>query len=202
MKLFHAPRSPFAFKVRIVVHELSLSKQVEFVVVDPWGDEDLRAVNPLCKVPSLIPETGEPLYDSRVICEYLNLIAGGTLFPNGSERWRALRHQTLADGLAEAVIRRYVARRAPSTADSATVVLRQERAIWATVNRLDSELNVASVQAPTIGDIAMVAALTYLSFRSPEIEWQNKHRALAAWFDQFSRKDSVILAHFGSVPSS
>src|SRR4051812_36774765 len=111
MKLFHAPRSPFSFKARITAHELGLASRIEFVLVDPWSEEALRRFNPLCKVPTLVIEGGATvLFDSRVICEYLDESVGGRLIPRGSQRWQALRHQAAADGLADAVIRRFLER--------------------------------------------------------------------------------------------
>jgi glutathione S-transferase len=185
MKLLYAPRSPFALKVRILIHELGFNQKVGLVPIDPWADETLRSLNPLCKVPTLVLDSGEALYDSPVICEYLDQAAGGAAFPRGgSSRWTALRRQSLADGLAEAVIRRFVERLGPVTERSEKVAIRQEAAIGATLDALDAESAIMP-STPTIGEIATAAALMYLSFRSPEIAWPQRRGRLAAWYTGF-----------------
>ena len=192
MKLFHAPRSPFALKVRILVHELGLAGRVEFVATDPWTDETLRASNPLCKVPTLALPDGGALYDSRVICEYLNDQGGGDLVPAaGGPRWRALRHQALADGLAEAVIRRHVEGLGPPSDRSRAVVARQEAALAAALDALDAEA-AAAPERVTIGEIGTAAALTYLSFRSPDIAWREGRPGLASWYEAFATRPSMV----------
>jgi len=130
MILFHAPRSPFSRTARIVIHELALERAVEMRIIDPWTDESLRAANPLCKVPTLQRNDGTTLYDSRVICEYLNDFAGGPLLArSGPERWDALRRQALGNGLAEAVIRRHVETLDAPGERRDSVVRRQDAAI-------------------------------------------------------------------------
>jgi glutathione S-transferase len=189
-KLLYAPRSPFARKARIFVHELGLLNVVELVPIDPWKHEPLRRHNPLCKVPTLILPDGSALYDSRVICDYLNHSAGGAMFPSaGPERWDALRREARGDGLAEAVIRRFVERLGPVNERSTAVARRQEDAIVATLASLDADpLNDDRFD---IGDVATIVALAYLDFRSPEIGWRDRWRQAGAWFDRVSRRSSV-----------
>lgn len=190
MKLFFAPRSPFAIKVRIVAHELGVCHQIEMLAIDPWTDETLRAHNPLCKVPTLILDDGSALFDSRVICEFLDSLVGGGLFPpSGNERWAAARRQALADGLAEAVIRRFVERLEPTTERSRQLAARQDAAIIAAVDSLAHELAPAN-ETVTIGDVATASALIYLSRRSPEIDWRSRAPKLAAWYDGFLDRPS------------
>ena len=197
MKLFHAPRSPFALKARIAAHELGLAARIDFVVVDPWNEESLRRFNPLCKVPTLLLDDGETaLYDSPVICEYLDEAAGGGLTPRGSRRWEALRHQALADGLAQAVIRRFVERTEPIGERARRVAARQDKAIEATLDGLNRIVTASPAADATIGHVATAAALIYLSFRSPEIDWRAGRSRLAEWFDEFARRPSVISADF------
>jgi glutathione S-transferase len=177
--------------VRILVHELELNDAVKLVAVDPWKDESLRSYNPLSKVPTLMLEEGSTLYDSRVICEYLNALAGGAIFPSaGRERWDALRRQALGDGLAEAVIRRFVERLPPANEHAAAVAQRQEVAIAAALANLDTA--PANDDRFDIGDVATVAALAYLDFRSPEISWRGRWRRAAAYFERLSRRPSVL----------
>lgn len=192
--LFHAPRSPFAFKTRILVHELGLVDRISFVDIDPWTNEDLRLHNPLCKVPVLVLRNGESLFDSRVICEYLDGIGERSVIPPGLERWAALRHQALADGLAEAVIRRFIARLGPASKETGREARRHELAIVAALDEL--ERLVRPERDPTIGDIAAAAALTYLGFRSPELPWRESRDSLSAWFANFASRPSMRAANF------
>jgi glutathione S-transferase len=191
MKLFYAARSPFARKPRIVLHEVGLAHGIDLVVVDPWKDETLRQNNPLCKVPTLVLDDGSALYDSCVICEYLDEHAGGTIFPKTNiDRWDALRRQALGDGLAEAVIRRYVEQFGAPSERAAAVIRRQEAAIDAAIGTLDA----APLQGERfdIGDVAMLAALAYLDFRSPEIAWRERFPRAALWLDRSSCRPSAI----------
>jgi glutathione S-transferase len=196
VKLFYAPRSPFALKVRIVVHELSLADRITPVLTDPWNDEDLRAHNPLCKVPTLILENGFALYDSPVICEYLDTLAEGGLIPREpTRRFEALRLQTLGDGLAEAVIRRHVERLGPSSELAETLILRQEAAVTATLDALDATLPTA--QGFAIGAIAATAAIMYLDYRSPELSWRKGRGDLVRWYDKVLERPSVQANRIG-----
>jgi glutathione S-transferase len=126
-----------------------------------------------------------------VICEFLDEVVNGSLVPRtGPARYRALRLQALGDGLAEATIRRFVERTGPLNERTEAVVGRQEAALRAGLSSLDAEAASWGAQ-PTIGEIAVAAALTYLSFRSPELGWQQSHSALSAWYQAFSERPSM-----------
>jgi len=113
MKLHYNPASPYVRKVRVLAIETGLMERIELVPekvspVDP--NPDVVADNPVGKIPALVTDEGDALYDSRVICEYLDALHGGTrMFPErGEARWSALRRQALADGMLDAaVITRY-----------------------------------------------------------------------------------------------
>lgn len=189
MKLFYAPRSPFALKVRICLAEIQATEIVDLVPVDPWTDERLREYNPLCKVPTLGLDDGTALYGSSVIVAYLNECAGGDLIPTGSSRWNALRRESMGDGLTEATIRRFVESIEPITARARGVIGRQEQAIEAVLDHL--ETSPAWIGVPRdIGHVAIAVALHYLMFRSPEIAWRTTRPEVAAWFDDFTRRRS------------
>ena len=108
MKLYSNQASPYARKVRVIAHELGL--KLEVIDVQARTDESLRRVNPLKQIPTLILDDGSSLFDSPVICEYLNQIGGGKFFPGmniwkqNSGRWKALGLQALGDGLADAAV--------------------------------------------------------------------------------------------------
>lgn len=197
VKLFYAPRSPFALKVRIVINELGLTDAIAPVLTDPWTDETLREHNPLCKVPTLVLENGLVLYDSPVICEYLDALAEGGLIPREpTSRFEALRLQALGDGLAEAVVRRHVERLGPLSERAQSVIRRQEAAIEAVLNALNATL--PTTQGFNIGAVAATAALMYLDYRSPELAWRQGREGLGRWYDEVLERPSVQASRIGA----
>jgi glutathione S-transferase len=191
MKLRYAATSPFARKVRISILELGLADRIELIPTDPWTDPTLRAANPLGKVPALELPDGVVLYDSPVICEFLDAEAGGGLFPpRGPKRWRSLRRQALGDGLAEAVVRRFVEQRRPPAQQSPAVIARQSEAIGFTLDALEAEVH-SLLEPPAIGEITIACALGYLDFRYPAEGWRAGHPDLARWFAVFSVRPAM-----------
>jgi glutathione S-transferase len=191
MKLRYAATSPFARKARICILELGLTDKVELVPTDPWADPDLRAANPLAKVPALELPDGVVLYDSPVICEFLDAEANGGLFPpRGPKRWRSLRRQALGDGLAEAVVRRFVELRRPVEQQSQAVIDRQSAAIDSVLDALEAEAH-SLLEPPAIGEIAIACALGYLDFRDPDAGWRADHPDLARWFAVFGARPAM-----------
>ena len=108
MKLHWSPKSPYVRKVMVCAHELGLADRLELVrsvaaMLKP--NERLMQDNPLSKIPTLVLDNGFALFDSAVICEYLNDLGSGTLFPQqGADKWQALRWHAFADGLLDALI--------------------------------------------------------------------------------------------------
>jgi len=194
--LLYSLNSPYARKARIIIHELDLKSRVEDVIVTLPADTRLRAVNPLGKIPALILDDGSAIYDSPVICEYLDELGQGKFFPRAGllreaqGRWRALTLQALGDGLADAVVRRNQERRLPEERRSAEVIDRQTRAIEAAFAVV--ERNVAKFPAaPTIGEVAIACAIGYLDLRAPEDGWRSRYPGLAQWLDNFSQRPSL-----------
>ena len=194
MKLYLNPASPFARKVRISALELALTERIELIEVSlspVQPHHGLRSHNPLGKIPALVTEADEALYDSPVICEYLDALAGGDrLWPAaGAARWRALRRQALADGLAEAaILMRY------------ELVIRPEELRWSEwldgqrlkVRTALDALEAEPLDGPfDIGAISIVCALEYLEFRFPEERWREGRPQLAAWHERLRRRPSV-----------
>jgi glutathione S-transferase len=182
LRLLQAPRSPFCVKVRLVIFHLDLGGRVSLIDTDPWTEEAVRYTNPLCKVPTLLLEDGTSVYDSRVICEFLNSYAGGGLVPaGGAARWAVLTGEAIADGLAEAVIRRHVEGLYAPTEQSQAVRWRQELAIRAALAAIEARIVVSEV---TLADLAAFAAIHYLDHRSPDLGWREAHPNLGTWFDE------------------
>jgi glutathione S-transferase len=196
MQLFYSPNSPYARKARIIIHELGLKSRVEDVIVSLPAGAKLRAVNPLGKIPALILDDGSAIYDSPVICEYLDDVGQGKFFPRptmlreAQGRWRALTLQALGDGLADAVVRRNQEMKVPADRRSAEMIERQTKAIEAAFAVADRAAAKFPAE-PTIGEIAVACAIGYLDLRVPEDGWRDRYPGLARWLDNFSQRPSV-----------
>jgi glutathione S-transferase len=196
MQLFTSPNSPYARKARIIIHELALTSRVEDVIVSLPADAKLRAVNPLGKIPALLLDDGSVIYDSPVICEYLDELGGGKFFPRATllreaqGRWRALTLQALGDGLADAVVRRNQEMRLPEERRSPEVLARQTAAVEAAFAVADRAAAKFPPE-PTIGEIAIACAIGYLDLRAPHDGWRDRYTQLARWLDAFSQRPSV-----------
>ena len=188
MQLLYSPMSPFARKVRVVAHEAGLADRVEIAVVKPFEDEGVRAVNPLSKVPCMVLDDGTPMHDSRVICEYLDDLAGAGLFPKtGEARWRALTLQSLADGMGDAAVRAAQERRRAEGDQHPDVIERQLKAINAALDLFEAE----DLSGWQIGEIALAAQLGYLDFRKV-VDWRPGRPRLNDWYERASKRDSMV----------
>lgn len=186
LTLYSSPASPFVRKVQIAAALLGLGGRLKVVETDTANPETaFQKANPLGKIPALGLEDGGALYDSRVIVEYLDHLAGGgILFPAGPERFTALRQQALADGLADAAVlviyeKRF---RAADNYDEGWVA-RQNGKVARSLVELEREF---STPAPKlhIGHIAQACALGYLDLRFNGA-WRASHPQLAAWHKDF-----------------
>jgi glutathione S-transferase len=187
MRLYTSPTTPFGRKVLLVAHESGLADRLQIQVTDT-ASEDLARVNPLNKIPTLALDDGTTLFDSRVICEYLDSLHGSRLHPaDGPERWRALRLQALADGICDAAVLRLLEGRRPSALQWPDWVARQRKKVTQSLDVLERE---TLPQAPDIGTLALLAALGYLDFRFAEDAWRQGRPRLAAWFATASDRPS------------
>ena len=195
MQLYFNPASPFVRKVRVTAHELGLDGKIELVGISltPVSPHDaLRSSNPLGKIPTLITDDGAALYDSPVICEYLDAIAGGNrLFPPiGTARWTALRRQSLADGIMDAaVLTRYEEAVRPKALRWQAWVDGQFLKVRTALDALEQE-NLDEVV--DIGTISIACALSYLDLRFPEERWRTSRTRLAAWMSIVERRPAMI----------
>jgi glutathione S-transferase len=189
MQLLYSSMSPFARKVRVVAFELGLAERLELVPASPYADENLRATNPLSKIPILIPDEGAPIYDSPVICEYLEHLAGVLLTAaSGPERWAALTLQALADGMGDAALA-IVRERLRDGDQRQDLFDRQAAALTAALDKLEVEgLPADRFQ---IGEIAVAAQLAYLDGRKV-LAWREGRPNLAAWYEIASRRASMV----------
>ena len=184
-----APPSPFGRKVKIAASLLGLSDRITVETADTNDpDERLRTQNPLGKIPTLVLENGETLYDSRVILEYLaHLAGGGRLLPDGPERFAALTLQALADGIMDAgILQIYEIRwRAEERREKAWTDHQAEKVSRALAH---AEAHHADLpDAIHVGHVALACALGYLDLRF-EGRWREGHPRLVAFLDAFERR--------------
>jgi glutathione S-transferase len=195
MKLYWSSRSPFVRKVMVTAHELGLAGRIrtDRVLVSAVApNADVMAVNPLNKIPTLILDDGTALYDSRVICEYLDTLhAGPKLFPAGaSARWAALRRQALGDGLMEVIVLRLGEQNRPPATQSEKHLSAYRLKVATTLDHLESEAD--SLAGPLgIGHIAVACALAHLDFRFAADNWRAGRPTLAQWYGEFARRPSM-----------
>jgi glutathione S-transferase len=195
MKLWLNPASPFARKVRVVARETGLEGRIEEVsiAVSPVKPHaELARENPLVKIPALSTEEGT-LYDSAVICEYLDSLHGkAPLFPKaGAERWRALRLQALADGVLEAaVLLRYENAVRPEALQWGDWKSGQFGKVRGGIDALEKECGDWGSRFG-IGEITAACVLGYLDFRFPDEGWRKSRPALEKWYAGISQRPSM-----------
>jgi glutathione S-transferase len=186
LTLRSSPASPFGRKVKISASLLGLSDRITIQDADTLNPSDsLRAQNPLGKIPTLVLENSETLYDSRVIVEYLDHLAGGGIIPQGEARFGALREQALADGIMDAALLqvyegRYRAedRREPKWVDL------QAGKVKRGLDFAEAHLSTPA-REQHIGRIALACALGYLDLRF-QGTWRESYPRLVAWLDAFA----------------
>ena len=198
MKLCYSLTSPYVRKVVVCAAEMGLSDRIELALIGLQNAAELRQDNPLGKVPALVTEAGEALYDSPVICEYLDSLHDGEkLFPaSGDARWRALRLQALGDGVLDAAVFTVMEGRRPESERSPGFVELQKRKIGDALDALEADAGELG-GALDIGAITVGCALGYLDFRLSEDGWRTGRPGLAAWYEDHARRPSMV----ASVPS-
>jgi glutathione S-transferase len=198
MKLIGAVASPYVRKVRIVMAEKKLDYQ--FVLEDVWTSNAIVTSNPLGKVPCLIMEGGEAVFDSRVIVEYVDALSPvGKLIPgSGRERAEVRTWEALADGLMDAALLARLEKTWPGRSDgerSQAWIDRQmakiDAALAAMAKGLGDKPFCAGVHL-TLADIAVGCALGYLDFRFPQVEWRKHHLSLAGLSDKLEQRPSFV----------
>jgi glutathione S-transferase len=193
MKLHWSPRSPFVRKVMIVAYERGLIDRitcVRTVAATATPHPELMKDNPLSKIPTLVLDDGTTLYDSRVICEYLDGLDGAKLFPRpGKARMTALRSQSLGDGFLDMLVllRDERMRASPSEKHIASAAVRKA----AILDALEREAEALTRTPFGIGHIAIGCALSYLDFRFADEDWRKGHLRLANWHAGFTARPSV-----------
>jgi glutathione S-transferase len=203
MKLLWSSRSPFVRKVMVAAHETGLAHRIckERVVVGAnKPNAEVMELNPLNKIPTLVLGDGSVLYDSRVICEYLDSLHDGPkLFPADTlVRWSVLRRQALADGLMELSVLRLGEQNRAKETQSESHLSAYRLKIASALDRIEIE-GVGSAVFPDIGQIAIGCALGHLDFRFAADDWRVGRPKLAAWYSDFSRRPSMQATEHADV---
>jgi glutathione S-transferase len=195
MQLIYAAASPFARKVRVLAAETGLLDRIELLdtaVLPTTLNERVNALNPLGKIPVLLTDDDEALYDSRVICEYLDsLHQGQKLLRSDAARWQVLRLAALADGLMDAaLLARYERGVRPAELQWAAWLEGQLGKVQRALVEL--ERHVGRLQGPLdLAQIGVACALGYLDFRFADLDWRAAHPGLADFQRAFAQRTSM-----------
>jgi len=196
MKLWYASASPFVRKVLILAHETGLIDQLEIIdaattPINP--NDDLAKDNPLGKIPTLVLDEGQSVFDSSVICEYLDgLHEGEKMIPlQGTDRLNALVTQSLGDGLMDAAVgARYEQFLRPEDKQWDKWIEGQFVKISQSLDVLENWRG-ARIQDIHIGSIAVASALSYLDFRHTDFDWREGRPVLTQMLATFSERESM-----------
>ena len=205
MKLYYSPTSPYVRKVTASLIELGLAEQVERVPMNVWAADEAapyRKVNPLGKVPALVLQDGSVLFDSPVICAYLQELAAKELADSAKQNilipspvsepkkaQQAQLWQAAADGIVDACVLRFLERKREEPQRSATWIARQEASIkttcaWFAQQPLDAH-------GFSLGSLSLATALEYLDLRYGDYAWRTEHESIADWHREFSQRPSL-----------
>lgn len=189
MILYTGPTSPFARMVRVVSRELGTV--LEDRVVDVYTADFLDAINPLRQIPTLVTDDGEAVYDSRVICRYLDAASGrASLLPERG-RWELETRWALAVGVMEAGLQRRMEIARPEGEKSPAVVAKLETRIHRAIDRLESESARIRDAGVRMDAIAVAVALEYTDFRFTA-DWRVRCPGLEPWLAEFARRPSML----------
>ncbi len=195
MILHWSPRSPYVRKVVIAAHELGVQDRIERVRTVVGGTTPHPALmreNPLGKIPTLVLEDGTIIHDSPVVCEFLDRLAGGSLFPAAWEVLLvALRWQALGSGMLDISLLRLGERNKPEVQRSAAHEALWHGKIVCCLDALEGEAEALAAAGFNIGHIAIGVALGYLDFRFGAEAWRTGRPKLAAWHAGFNARPSV-----------
>lgn len=197
MKLFHNPFSPFVRKVMVCAHELDVVDRVEIdpctvSPVDP--NAAVVAASGLGKIPAMVTDDGATLFDSRVICEYLqSLNPAVTLYPaDPGHRWSALRTAALGDGICDTGVGlRYETALRPDQYRWPDWMKAQRERLGRSFQHIEDQC-MDDLAAVTIGSISIACALGYMDLRFAGIGWRDDRPRLAAWYDTFAQRPSMV----------
>ena len=194
MKLYWSSRSPYVRKVMVVAHEAGLAGRIEKIPVVVSGmsppNPTVMRENPLNKIPTLITDEGVTLFESVMICEYLDsLHRGPKLFPVEPKlRWPALRWHALGNATLDAEMAWRAELRRPKEQQAAVALQAYDLKLNAALSLLDGEAGALDAAPFSIGHVSIACALAYLDFRFADFDWRAGQPRLQAWFDELSTR--------------
>jgi len=193
MQLFYSTTSPYVRKVHVMAIEKGLAEQIALVPCNPHAPgPELLAANPLGRIPTLLRDSGEALFDSPVICEWLDQQGDGPTLvpPAGADRWTVLRVAALADGIMDDAVALVMERRRPAVEQSASTQAMRLNAIRRGLAWLEAQPEWLAGPL-SLAQIAVACALGYLDFRLPELGWTGEQSSLAAWYPGFAQRPAM-----------
>jgi glutathione S-transferase len=195
MQLIFSAASPFARKVYVLMHEAGLTEKIALKTVQTTAFNsaaDLKAANPLAKLPTLITEDGGALFDSRVICRYLDDFAGSHFYPKET-LWDVVTLEALADGIAESAVSMVYELRLRAAHEQSPGWIEAQ---WTKVEQALDALNAGDFSAldgpVNMGQLALACSLGYLDFRHEARAWRDGRDRLSAWYHRFSQRKSML----------
>jgi glutathione S-transferase len=195
MRLIYSPASPFVRKVVVLMYEAGLSDKVTLNPVATTAlntADDARAANPLGKIPALVRDGDSTIFDSRVICRYLDDLAGSNLYP-ADRLWDVLTLEALADGIMESAVSMvYEVRLRPENEQSPAWIDAQWSKVAHALAALEANQFAAATGDVNMGQLAVACALGYLDFRHAGRNWQADFPKLAAWQQQIGQRASMM----------
>lgn len=196
MKLAYSPASPYVRKVMVLLHETGQLDDVELVEGSgtPLApNAQTVQKNPIGKIPALERPDGPSLYDSRVICAFLDDRAGGKLYPAGARRWETLTLEATGDGIMDAaLLMTYEGRLRPENKQMSEFVDAQYAKIETACTALNNRW-ISHLSGPIdMGQVAVACALAYVDFRHGHRDWRKGNDGLAMWYKTFGQRPSMI----------
>lgn len=193
MKLYYTPQDPYGRKVRAAVIKLGMLNEIKMIEVQPNDlPQELIDANPLRKTPTLLTNDGAGLYSSRVILEYLNSFADSTpIIPlSGAMRWLVLRVETLADALANALIKRYTIRNGQQNEQKPGDLQSYYDVVYRILDYFEHKIPSYNINAATL---SLACALEILNgpYGDEFKDWKEKYPALCEWFDKISQENCL-----------
>ena len=192
MELFYTPTSPYSRKILLVADHLGLSKQITMTFLHPLQDKagGLAAANPLGKVPTLVLDNGQAIYDSPLIAEVLYNLADAPVLAF-EDRLRQQKMQVLADGIMDAAVSSQMEKNRPDAEQSAYWQTRWQDAILRAVGQFEHTM-ISDAEDWHLGSMSMACALDYLILRHPDLDWGTPHPKTDHWYRQIVKKSIMI----------
>ena len=195
MKLAYSPASPYVRKVMVLLHETGQLDDVELVEGSgtPLApNAETVQKNPIGKIPALERPDGATLYDSRVICAFLDTRAGDKLYQTGNRRWETLTLEATGDGIMDAaLLMTYEGRLRPQELRMEAFVEAQSGKIAAACAALNTRWMSHLAGPLDMGQVAVACALGYVDFRHGHRDWRKGNDGLAAWYKTFGERASM-----------